>query len=43
MVFKKMAIMLHGQMENIKLTICNKPVDIIDVTNLLSRTEDMNG
>ena len=32
-----------GQMEKITGTICNLPLDNIDVTNLLPRTADSNG
>ena len=38
-LFKKIAIMPCGQMEKITGTICNVPVDNIDVTNLLPRLQ----
>ena len=42
-LFKKVAIMPCGKMEKITRTICNVPVDNINVTNLLPRTADSNG
>ena len=42
-LFKNVAIMPCEQMEKITGTICNIPVDIIDVNNLLPRTVDGNG
>lgn len=40
---KKKAIMQYGQREKITGTICNIPVDNIDVIHLLPRTADSNG
>ena len=42
-LFKKVAIMPYGKTEKFTGTICNVPVDNIDVTNLLLRTADSNG
>ena len=42
-LFKKVAIMPCGKMEKITGTICNVPVDNINVTTLLPRTADSNG
>ena len=34
-LFKTITIMPRGQMENISGTICNIPIDIVNVTNML--------
>ena len=41
--FKKVSNMSCGQMVKITGTICNIPVDNIDVTNLLPTTAESNG
>ena len=41
-IFFRKVIMLQEQMEKVTGTICNAPVDNIDVTNLLARTADSN-
>ena len=40
--FKKVATMPCGRMEKITGTICNIPVDNIDVINMLPKTADTN-
>ena len=41
-IFFKKVTMLQEQMEKVTGTICNVPVDNIDLTNLLARTADSN-
>ena len=42
-LFKEVTIMPCGQMEKITGTICNIPIDNIDVINLFPKTVDSNG
>ena len=44
LLFKRITIMPHGQMEKISGTICNIPVDTTtNITNMLPRPADSNG
>ena len=43
LLFKKVTIMPHGQMEKNSGTVCNIPIDTINVTNMLSRPAESNG
>ena len=43
LLFKKVAIMLSGQMPKIFATICTAPVDTVEVTDLLPCSADSNG
>ena len=43
LLFKKVTIMLPGQMTKIASTICNVPIDTVDITNLLARPVDSSG
>ena len=42
-LFKKVTIMPSGQMSKIFETICNVPVDTVEVTDLLPRLANSNG
>ena len=42
-LFKKITVLSPGHMEKITGTICNAPVDNIDISNLLPRTADRTG
>ena len=42
-LFEKVTVLPRGQMEKITGTICNVPVDHIDISNILPRTADSTG
>ena len=42
-LFKKVTIMLKGQMPKLKGSICNIPIDTSDVANTLPQGADSNG
>ena len=42
-LFKKITVLSRGKMEKITGTICNVPVDDIDIINLFPRTADSTG
>ena len=43
LLFKKVAIMPKGQSPKIKGSVCNVPVEIMDVSTLLSKQANSNG
>ena len=42
-LFKKVSIMLKGRFPKLKGSICNIPIDLADITNVLPHGTDSNG
>ena len=43
LLLKKISIMLKGQSPKLKGTLCNVPIDVLDICNTLPRPVDSNG
>ena len=43
LLLEKISIMSKGQSPNLKSTLCNIPIDVVDICNTLSRPADSNG